>query len=123
MSAGKWIAIGAFSAAVAVGLGAFGAHVLEARLDAERLNAFEVGVRYHLIHSVALILIGILAERWQGRALATAGLLLVAGIALFSAGLYLWSLSQIRALIHIVPLGGMCFLAGWTMLAMAAWRR
>ena len=57
MSEGKWIAVGAFSATAAVGLGAFGAHVLEAHLDAARLNAFEVGVKYHLIHSIALILV------------------------------------------------------------------
>ena len=123
MCEGRWVATGAVSAALAVGLGAFGAHVLEGRLDAEQLRTYEVGVQYHLIHSLALILVGILAARWQGRALTTAGVLLLGGILLFSGGLYLWSLTQIRAVVHVVPLGGMSFLAGWIVLAIAASRR
>ena len=123
MGAERWVATGAVSAALAVGLGAFGAHILEGRLDAKHLSAYEVGVHYHLIHSLAIILVGILASRWQSRTLAIAGVLLLGGIALFSGGLYLWSLTQIRAVVHIVPLGGMSFVAGWIVLAIAALRR
>jgi len=120
MNEGRWVAIGSLSAAVAVGLGAFGAHGLEGWLDAEHLNSYEVGVRYHLLHSVGLILVGLLIARWPGRAISIAGFLLFAGILLFSGGLYIWSLAQIRAVVHIVPLGGVCFLAGWVVLAFAA---
>ena len=123
MNEGKWVAVGAFSAATAVGLGAFGAHVLQAMLSPERLESFEVGVRYHLLHSVALIGVGALAGRWQSRAVSIAGLLLLGGVLLFSGGLYVWSLSQLRMVVHIVPLGGICLLAGWIVLAVAAWRR
>ncbi len=123
MSEARWVAVGAFLAALGIGLGAFGAHGLEGRLSAESLNTFEVGVRYHLIHALSLILVGILADRWNSRATAVAGFLLLAGIVLFSGGIYIWSLSGIRAFVHVVPVGGVSFLAGWIVLAIAASRR
>jgi uncharacterized membrane protein YgdD (TMEM256/DUF423 family) len=123
MNESKWVAVGALSAAVAVGLGAFGAHGLEGKLPAESLDAFHVGVRYHLTHSIALILVGMLVSRWQGRATATAAVLLLGGILLFSGGLYAWGLTGVKALVHVVPVGGVAFIAGWIALAIAAWRR
>lgn len=123
MSATKWVAIGACSAALAVGLGAFAAHGLEGKLSEESLDSFEVGVRYHLYHSLGLILLGILAERWNGRWIPTAAALLLAGILLFSGGLYVWSLTEIRVVVHFVPVGGMAFLVGWIVLAVVTARR
>lgn len=123
MSEGRWVAIGAFLAALAVGLGAFGAHVLEGKLEPKYVDAFEVGARYHLIHSLALILVGVLAGRWQTRAVSLAGMLLLVGIVFFSGGIYAWVLTQIKTFVHIVPIGGLAFLAGWTSLAIAAARR
>ncbi len=123
MSEVRWVAIGAFLAALGVGLGAFGAHGLEGRISADSLNTFEVGVRYHLIHALGLILVGILADRSSSRATTLAGFLLLAGIVLFSGGIYVWCLSGVRAFVHIVPVGGVSFLAGWIALAIAASRR
>lgn len=123
MSEGRWVATGAFLAAMAVGLGAFAAHVLEGRLEAKYLDAFEVGAHYHLIHSLGLVLVGLLAGRWQSRAVSVAGVFLLAGIFFFSGGLYAWSLTQIKGFVLIVPIGGVAFLTGWSVLAMAAARR
>ncbi len=120
MNERKWVMWGSVLAAVAVGLGAFGAHGLEGKLPAARLDTFELGVRYHMIHALGLILVGILAARGESRALTVAGALLLGGIVLFSGGLYAWSLSGIRAVVHIVPVGGLCFLAGWLTLAISA---
>ncbi len=123
MSEARWVAIGAFLAALGVGLGAFGAHGLEGKLSEDSLNTFEVGVRYHLLHALALILVGILAERWNSGATNLAGALLLAGVVLFSGGIYIWTLSGIRAFVQVVPVGGVSFLAGWIVLAVAAARR
>lgn len=123
MNERNWVGWGAFLAAVAVGLGAFGAHGLEGKIPDARFDAFEVGVRYHLVHAIALVLVGILASRWGGRLVMWAGVLLAAGIVLFSGGIYVWSLSGVRAIVHIVPIGGLSFLAGWLVLAVAAMRR
>ncbi len=123
MSERTWVATGAILAAVAVALGAFGAHLLEGRLDTERLNTFNVGVRYHMFHALGLILVGILAERWTSRAVTVAGLFLLAGIILFSGGLYVWTLAGVRAVVSVVPLGGLSFMVGWLFLAIAAARR
>ena len=85
--------------------GAFGAHILKGHLDAERLNTFDVAVRYHMFHALGLILVGILAERWTSRAVTVAGLLLLIGITLFSGGLYVWTLAGFRAVVSVVPPG------------------
>ena len=110
MSGERWVATGALLAAAAVGLGAFAAHGLEGRLPADRLEVFEVGVRYHLTHAIGLILVGILAARWGGRAMTSVGFLLLVGTLLFSGGLYVWSLTGIRAAVHVVPWEGFAFL-------------
>ncbi len=123
MSGEGWVKWGAVLAAVAVGLGAFGAHVLKGRLEPDALDAFELGARYQMTHAIGLILVGILALRWENRGLSMAGTLLMAGIFLFSGGLYVWSLSGIRGFVHVVPLGGISFLLGWIMLAVAVARR
>ena len=120
MSGRWWVVIGAYSAAVAVGLGAMGAHLLEDRL-AEKVDTFEVGVRYHLAHSVGLILIGMLASRQRQRLLTLAAWALAGGIVLFSGGLYVWSLTGSRGAVHVVPFGGVAFILGWCLLGTAAW--
>jgi len=64
----KWIMIGSLSAAIAIGAGAFGAHGLRSRLDARSLEIFETGARYHLIHALALVLVGVLVAAGWSRA-------------------------------------------------------
>lgn len=108
-----FLALGSMSMFVAVAAGAFGAHALKGRLSPELLGIFEVGVRYQVWHALALIGVAVLAERRGGPLLAASGVLFVAGTILFSGSLYALSLTGVRALGAITPLGGLCFLAGW----------
>jgi uncharacterized membrane protein YgdD (TMEM256/DUF423 family) len=112
---------GALSACVAVGLGAFGAHGLRARLTPDLLATFEVGVRYQMYHALALLGVAWAAGRWTSGAIAAAGILFVAGTIVFSGSLYLLALTGQKWLGAITPLGGLAFIAGWLALAWGAW--
>ena len=111
---------GAVAGLIAVGFGAFGAHGLRGRLTPEMLAVFETGVRYHMYHALALLLVAALATRMDGKAIAAAGWLFVAGIVLFSGSLYLLAVTGVTVLGAITPIGGVAFLAGWASLAIAA---
>jgi uncharacterized membrane protein YgdD (TMEM256/DUF423 family) len=117
-----FFAIGSLSALLGVAAGAFAAHGLRAHLTPEMLAIFETGVRYHLIHALALLAAAWAATRWPGVAVSLAAWLFVAGTVLFSGSLYLLSLSGVRWLGAITPLGGLAFLGGWAALAWAALR-
>ncbi len=105
--------IGSISAFLGVAAGAFGAHALKARVAPDLLAVFETGVRYQLIHAVALLLVGLAAtHRPEGR-WGIPTLLFTAGTVLFSGSLYALALSGIRGLGAVTPLGGVCFLMGW----------
>lgn len=117
-------ALGAIYAGLAVIFGAFGAHSLEGRLAADMLEVFETGVRYQMYHALGMLLIGLLAgRREQAGGLLWSGRLMHAGIWLFSGSLYVLSLSGITWLGAITPLGGVCFIAAWAMLAINLWKR
>jgi uncharacterized membrane protein YgdD (TMEM256/DUF423 family) len=118
-----WIVIGAASAFVSVAAGAFGAHALKSRLTPDLQTIFETGARYHMYHSLGLIAVGLLAAGRPSGLLTAAGWALLAGILLFSGSLYALALSGVRALGAITPLGGLAFLAGWVLFALAAWRQ
>ncbi len=117
-----FFALGALSAFLAVALGAFGAHSLKARLSSEMLEVFEVGVRYHFYHALALLAVAWAATRWPGGAVSAAGWLFLAGTVIFSGSLYLLSLTGQRWLGAVTPIGGAAFLAGWLCLAWGVWR-
>ena len=118
-----FFALGALSGAMAVALGAFGAHGLKTRLPVDLLATFETGVRYQMYHALALLAVAWAVTRWSGSNLpAAAGWLFVAGTVLFSFSLYLLALTGQRWLGAITPLGGVAFVAGWVCLALAAWR-
>ena len=117
-----WLGFGAGFALLAVALGAFGAHALKAQLEPRMLDVFETGVRYQMYHALALLLLAALAGQLPEGPAAWSGRLFVAGIVLFSGSLYLLALSGIPWLGAITPLGGVCFLAGWTLLLVAALR-
>ena len=117
-----FFAIGSLSAFVGVALGAFAAHALKSRLNAELLATFEVGVRYQMYHAFALLAVGWACTRWPGAVLNTSGWLFVAGTLIFSGSLYALSLSEMRWLGAITPVGGIALLAGWLCLAWAAWK-
>lgn len=112
---------GAVSAFIGVAAGAFGAHGLKQRLDADLMAVFEVGVRYQMYHAFALIATAWAIGRWSGAgSLAnSAGTLFIVGTVLFSGSLYLLSLTGIRWLGAITPLGGLAWLAAWVCLAWA----
>jgi uncharacterized membrane protein YgdD (TMEM256/DUF423 family) len=113
---------GALSGFVGVGLGAFAAHALKGKLDAGALATFEVGVRYQMYHALALLAVGLACARWPGAPAAASGWLFVIGTILFSGSLYALSLSGVRWLGAITPIGGVALLGGWLCLAWAAWR-
>ena len=114
--------LGCVSGFLAVGLGAFGAHALKARLSPDLLATFEVGVRYQMFHALALLAVGWAATRWPGGAVNASGWLFVGGTVVFSGSLYVLSLTGVRWLGAITPIGGAAFLAGWLCLAWAAWK-
>jgi uncharacterized membrane protein YgdD (TMEM256/DUF423 family) len=108
---------------LAVGLGAFGAHALESRLSADLLNTYEIGVRYHFYHALALLGMVAVLSRWPAASAAVAaGWLFVIGIVIFSGSLYLFAFTGVRWLGAITPIGGVAFIAGWVCLAWVALR-
>ncbi|HTU00764.1 MAG TPA: DUF423 domain-containing protein [Candidatus Sulfotelmatobacter sp.] len=113
----SFLILGAILAAAGVGAGAFGAHALRGRVSAEMLAVFETGVRYHLIHALALVAVGLVATRWSSPAVALAGWLFCAGVVFFSGSLYLLALGAPRIFGVITPVGGAAFIAGWLILA------
>jgi uncharacterized membrane protein YgdD (TMEM256/DUF423 family) len=122
MSARGFAVAGALFAFVAVGAGAFGAHALRGRLGADMLAIFETGVRYQLVHALALFVVAWAGTQWPGRATTVSGWLFAAGIVIFSGSLYLLALTGQRGFGAVTPLGGLCLLAGWLALAWSAWR-
>jgi uncharacterized membrane protein YgdD (TMEM256/DUF423 family) len=115
-----FLLVGAVGAFLAVTLGAFGAHGLRGRLSPEMLAVFETGVRYHMYHALALILVALVMGRMSGWLIQTAGWCFVAGIVLFSGSLYALALSGVTILGAVTPIGGLAFLLGWACLAFAA---
>lgn len=120
----NWVATGALLMALAVALGAFGAHGLRSRLDAYSLSVYEKAVFYHFLHALGILIVALLARSGviSPRALAQTGWLFFAGIVLFSGSLYALAISGIRILGAITPLGGLAFIAGWLLLAYHALR-
>jgi uncharacterized membrane protein YgdD (TMEM256/DUF423 family) len=114
--------LGAASGFIAVAAGAFGAHALKARLAPELLATFDTGARYQMIHALAILAAAWAVTRWPGRAALASGWCFVAGTVLFSGSLYLLALTGVRGLGAVTPFGGALFLAGWLLLAAAAWR-
>jgi uncharacterized membrane protein YgdD (TMEM256/DUF423 family) len=120
----NWSVIGAVLMALAVGLGAFGAHGLKNRLDAYSLSVYEKAVFYHFVHALGILFAASLARTngISAAGLARVGWLLLIGIILFSGSLYTLAVSGIRGLGAITPLGGLAFIAGWVVLAIEAAR-
>lgn len=97
-------------------------HGLKNRLSADYLAIFHTGVTYQLVHALAILGVAVLSAHLPGRLVGWAGGLFAVGILLFSGSLYALTLSGLGKLGMITPLGGLCFLAGWLCLGLAAWR-
>ena len=117
----RLLRLGAIFGGVGVALGAFGAHGLRTVVTPDRLAVFETGVRYHLVHALA-----ILAAAWaahvagDSRAPRIAGALFAAGVVLFSGSLYALALTGVTMLGAVTPIGGLAFLLGWALLIAVA---
>ena len=118
----NWSAVGAAFLALAVGLGAFGAHGLKDRLDAYSLGVSEKAVFYHFVHALGILIVGSL-PRLGAAAAGRVCWLLSLGILLFSGSLYFLAVSGVRALGAVTPFGGLSFIAAWLVLAYSLWRR
>ena len=123
-AARRFLIFGALLLAAATILGAWAAHGLESLIDAGSLAIFRTGVEYHFYHALGLLGIGLLIDRCgAGSGLVISGWLLIAGIVLFSGSLYVLAFGVARFLGPVTPLGGVCFIIGWLVLAAAIWRQ
>ncbi len=118
-------ALSAANGFLAVALGAFGAHGLRARFEgltdaAKRLEWWQTASSYQLVHALAIGLAAVLTARAGGTLATLSGYAFTAGIVLFSGSLYAMTLTGVRALGAVTPLGGLCLLAGWACLFVAA---
>ncbi|MBK6627998.1 MAG: DUF423 domain-containing protein [Flavobacteriales bacterium] len=123
------ITAGAAVLAIAVALGAFGAHGLRAVLSPEALAQWRTGVEYQFYHGLGLLLLAALHDRIPERSLRLTGGLLLAGVVAFSGSLYLLATRDLLGtqgltpfIGPVTPLGGLCFIAGWLLLLVGARR-
>lgn len=116
-----FLAIAALLGGTGVAAGAFASHALKDQLSERMLAVFETGVRYQMYHALALMLVALWLSRTEMAGwLAAAGWGFVIGVAIFSGSLYALSLSGVKILGAITPLGGVALMAGWGCLAIAA---
>jgi len=119
-----WTATAALLLGLAVVFGAFGAHALRARLDDYSMGVYERAVFYHFVHALGLLIVSIMPRlSWLAESTAFwVCSLLLAGILLFSGSLYALAISGVRALGAVTPVGGLCFIAAWFLLALQLFR-
>ncbi len=117
-----FLAISAIFGGLSVGAGAFATHALRERLSERSLEIFETAARYQMYHALTLILVALLISReeFPQPLFVVAGWSFIIGICIFSGSLYALSLTNIKVLGAITPLGGAAFIAGWGALAIAA---
>lgn len=115
--------IGSLAGFLAVAAGAFGAHKLKEMISPDMLAVFETGARYQMYHALALLAVAATAPHLPGRLVPASGWLFTAGMVIFSGTLYALAMTGVRWLGAITPIGGVCFLAGWICLAVAALRQ
>jgi uncharacterized membrane protein YgdD (TMEM256/DUF423 family) len=115
-----FVVLGAVNAAVVVVLGAFGAHFLKTRIPGDMMAVYHTAILYHAIHALGLIAIGVVAA-WlpDSGYLKSAGWTMFAGILLFSGSLYLLSVTGVRWLGAITPIGGVAFILAWVLFCIA----
>lgn len=124
-----------FSGALAVALGAMGAHYLKGKmaegiLTADNLQSFDTAVKYHMYHTLAILAMAVLGDKLNKKSADYASIFFITGIALFSGSIYILSTRSLfgmeeglKWLGPVTPMGGVLFIAGWIMLAMSAYKR
>ena len=123
MDARRTLAIAGALIALATVLGAFGAHALKAHLSQDKLLVYETAVRYHFIHALGLLAIGVLLRSLDGELLRWSATLVLVGIILFSGSLYWLTFGAPRFVGIITPFGGLALIAGWILFAATMWRQ
>jgi len=118
-----FLSIAAVLGGLSVAAGAFASHALREKISERCVEIFETGARYQMYHALALLLVALLISRAESPppTLIASGWLFIIGIAIFSGSLYALSLTGVKSLGAIAPIGGAAFLAGWGALAFAAW--
>jgi uncharacterized membrane protein YgdD (TMEM256/DUF423 family) len=118
-----FLIIGSLNMALAIALGAFGAHGLEGRISERMVQNWQTGAHYHLIHGLGILIIGLIFAVFKDQPitlLSVAGWLLFAGIIFFSGSLYVMALTGITKLGMITPIGGVAFIVGWILVTLFA---
>ena len=113
----KSLVLGSALLALAVLIGAFGAHGLKNLVEAEKLVTFETGVRYHFYHAFGILILGALQQLFQNVRLNLSLYSFFVGILLFSFNCYLYVVTGIKTFAMIVPVGGLLFVLGWIVLS------
>lgn len=118
-----FLSIAAILGGLSVAGGAFGAHALREKISERSLEIFDTGTRYQMYHALALLIVALLLSRTESppATLVASGWLFIIGIVIFSGSLYALSLTGVKSLGAIAPIGGAAFIAGWGALAIAAW--
>ncbi|USK65042.1 DUF423 domain-containing protein [Peribacillus frigoritolerans] len=117
-----FIILGALNGFIAVALGAFGAHGLEGKIPDKYLETWQTAVQYQMFHAVGLLVLGLLAGKISSPLINWSGWLMLIGIVLFSGSLFVLSVTQIKVLGAITPLGGVSFLVAWVLMIIAAYK-
>ncbi len=118
-----FVILGSINMLIAVALGAFGAHIVRDLISGHYYTIYQTGVDYHMFHSLGILLVGIIALKIPGKQINWSGWLLFIGIVIFSGSLYVLSLTGISIIGAITPIGGVSFLIGWLLLALAAYKK
>lgn len=117
-----FIILGALNGFIAVALGAFGAHGLEGKIPDKYLETWQTAVQYQMFHAVGLLVLGLIAGKIDSPLINWSGWLMLIGIILFSGSLFVLSVTQIKVLGAITPLGGVSFLVAWVLMIIAAYK-
>jgi uncharacterized membrane protein YgdD (TMEM256/DUF423 family) len=115
----KILLSGAIFMALAVMLGAFGAHALKTQLSPEMMQVYKTGVEYQFYHALGLLLVGLIGFQVKSEYIKWSGILIGIGIILFSGSLYVLSLTGIKVVGAVTPFGGVSFILGWIFLVIA----
>ncbi|WP_414583410.1 DUF423 domain-containing protein [Scytonema sp. PCC 10023] len=118
-----FLSLAAILGGLSVAAGAFGSHALREKISERSLEIFDIGARYQMYHALALLVVALLLSRIESPPLIllASGWLFIIGITIFSGSLYALSLSGVKSLGAIAPIGGAALIAGWGALAFAAW--